>query len=340
MTIQDTDPGSKSAAEVEREVQHSRAEVERTLDQIQDRLSPGQMVDQAMNYFRDSGGSEVARNLGESVKQNPMPLALVAVGVAWMMMSSRQPDDRGRYLDDDVVGGEPEASPLYPAARAPLHTGTTASWRTDHDAGGDQDENDGSGAVDRARDAARAAREKASELVDRAREAASDVVEGAAAQADGLSGKAQESAASVRARALDAQARARRYGRRARHGVLETFYQQPLVLGAIGVAVGAAIGAALPPTETEDELIGDTGDRIKREADRTGREQLAKAQSAADAAASAALAEADRQGLRPDSAKAAADSVRSKVERVAEAATEAGEDQAEKDNLGGKRGVT
>ena len=60
-----TDPGSKSAAEIEREVRQSRAEVEQTLDAIQARLSPGQLLDQAVDYFREGRGGEFARNLGD-----------------------------------------------------------------------------------------------------------------------------------------------------------------------------------------------------------------------------------------------------------------------------------
>jgi hypothetical protein len=67
-----TDPGSKSAAEIEREVQQSRAEVEHTLDAIQARLSPGQLLDQAVGYFREGRGVEFARNLGDSITQNPI----------------------------------------------------------------------------------------------------------------------------------------------------------------------------------------------------------------------------------------------------------------------------
>jgi hypothetical protein len=340
-TSASTDPGSKSAAEVEREVRESRARVERTLDQIQDRLSPGQLVDQAMTYFRDSGGREFARNFGESVKQNPMPVALVAVGVAWMMMSGRRRyDDDGyegsAYWDEDLVGGEAEASPLYPAYD-PLY-GADSDLGADREVGGDDDH--GPGAFERAQDAARRARDKAEDLLERTRSAAGGTMEGAAARADALRGRARESVASARRGVRGARDRAGRYGRRARHGIVETFYEHPLVLGSIGVAVGAAIGAALPATRTEDQLMGETRDRLKRQAEEAGREQFAKARAAAGAAVDAAREEADRQGLTPEAAKAGAESMRGKVERVAEAAKEAATERAEQEGLASKRDVT
>ena len=44
------------------------------------------------------------------------------------------------------------------------------------------------------------------------------------------------------------------------------------MLGAFGLAVGAALGGALPPSETEDRLMGKTGDRLQRRAAEAGRE--------------------------------------------------------------------
>ena len=95
-----TNPGSKSSAEIEREVRQERAHVERTLDELQERLSPGQLIDQAANYLRGSGGADLMRNLGETVRRNPIPLALVGVGLAWMMLADRR-NGRGADWDED-----------------------------------------------------------------------------------------------------------------------------------------------------------------------------------------------------------------------------------------------
>lgn len=69
--------------------------------------------------------------------------------------------------------------------------------------------------------------------------------------------------------------------------------EQPLVVGAIGLALGAVIASAFPATRLETDLVGD--------ASATAKQKLsALSDSAADAAKramSAAAAEADRQGL-------------------------------------------
>jgi hypothetical protein len=283
-----TDPGSKSAAEIEREVQQSRVEVEQTLDAIQARLSPGQLLDQAVGYFREGRGVEFARNLGDSITQNPIPLALVGVGLAWIMLGGQRVghngdrpesshwDDDPDAFEDDHYTGQAEESMGY------LHT------EADLPGSGYGDQRAGLG--EDLRDRGRAAKDKLGEFGDQARDATARAREGVA-----------HAGARVARRAHDARARAGYYGRRARHGVLRTLDEQPLVLGAIGLAIGAALGAALPPSETEDRLMGEARDEALRRATKAGREQAEKARAAAGAVVQAAREEADKQGLMPES---------------------------------------
>ena len=88
----------KSAAELEREVEMQRNRVSDTIDEIQDRLSPGQIVDQLMSYTK-GGAGDFAQNMGKSMMANPL-----AGGAA-----RRQP----RLADD---GQEPDGRHRRPAA--------------------------------------------------------------------------------------------------------------------------------------------------------------------------------------------------------------------------------
>jgi ElaB/YqjD/DUF883 family membrane-anchored ribosome-binding protein len=55
---------------------------------------------------------------------------------------------------------------------------------------------------------------------------------------------------------------------------IENFVQeQPLIVGAVAVAVGAAIGAALPTTDYENRTLGDLRDRTIEKAREVGQEQ-------------------------------------------------------------------
>ncbi len=106
-----------------------------------------------------------------------------------------------------------------------------------------------SDAAERSREGFRAASEGVRQTASGAKEGMGRFARGAREQAVGMG-------AGVARQARRTGAQARRYGERAREGFLETLHRQPLVLGAVGLAIGAALGAALPPSRREDELHG------------------------------------------------------------------------------------
>ncbi|HEX2227536.1 MAG TPA: DUF3618 domain-containing protein, partial [Candidatus Binatia bacterium] len=61
---------------------------------------------------------------------------------------------------------------------------------------------------------------------------------------------------------------------RAREGFNSALEEQPLILGALGIALGAAIGAALPRTEQEDRLLGQASDATISRVKETGSESF------------------------------------------------------------------
>ena len=88
--------------EIERDIEATRAEMAETLDVIERKLAPGQLIDQAVDYLRAEGtGSRV----GEVIKRNPLPVVLIGVGLAWLALSElsgRPGDPRGpRTAADD-----------------------------------------------------------------------------------------------------------------------------------------------------------------------------------------------------------------------------------------------
>jgi hypothetical protein len=79
--------------------------------------------------------------------------------------------------------------------------------------------------------------------------------------------------------------------------------EQPLALGAIGVAIGAVLAAMAPRTQKEDELMGETRDRLMDQAKEAGKEKLEQAKEVANAAVGTATKEAENRGLKPQAAK-------------------------------------
>lgn len=73
---------------------------------------------------------------------------------------------------------------------------------------------------------------------------------------------------------------ARHGAQRANEGFHRMLDENPMAIGAMGIAVGALLGALLPSTRKEDELMGQASDRLKDEARhlaREGRDQVAAA---------------------------------------------------------------
>src|SRR3569833_806481 len=82
--------------EIENDIERTRAEVSSTIDAIQSRLTPGQMMDQAFAYARTSLPADFGANLGNTVRDNPVPVALIGVGIGWLMMLGQNSDGRAR----------------------------------------------------------------------------------------------------------------------------------------------------------------------------------------------------------------------------------------------------
>ena len=94
-----TDPGDRSVTELEREVDRERERVSATIDELKWRASVGNIVDQLVKAVGENGG-EVSRNLGRSLRDNPLAALLTGVGLAWLMAGSGRPREQGRDWDD------------------------------------------------------------------------------------------------------------------------------------------------------------------------------------------------------------------------------------------------
>ncbi|HYD99934.1 MAG TPA: DUF3618 domain-containing protein [Alphaproteobacteria bacterium] len=86
---------NRSPDEIEAEIARRRAAMSETLEAISRKLSPGQIMDEALGYVRTNGGTEFAQNLATSAKNNPIPVALVGIGIAWLMLGG---GGQPRYL--------------------------------------------------------------------------------------------------------------------------------------------------------------------------------------------------------------------------------------------------
>jgi len=74
--------------QLEQEAEVTRWRLSQTLEELRGRMTPGQAVDQLLDYTRNGPAGEFVRNLGREVRENPMPLMLIGIGIAWLMIAS------------------------------------------------------------------------------------------------------------------------------------------------------------------------------------------------------------------------------------------------------------
>ncbi len=204
----------KDPAELEREIDQKRAEIGNIVHALENKLSPGELIDTALGYVK-GGGREFFGNLSNTVKANPVPTLLTSVGLIWLMAGqNRQPHSN-------------VTTTHYSAGSTGPSMGEKISAKTE----GLKQQGAG-------------LKEKASQMTH----------------------NVADSLGNARSRASDSsrQASTRLKGgaERARGGFNQLLQEQPLALGAIGIALGALIAAAVPPSRREDEMLGEASDRM------------------------------------------------------------------------------
>jgi hypothetical protein len=113
-------PGASSDPEqLERSADQIRADLDRTLDALERKLSPSQLLDRSLEYLREHSG-ELTRSVGEAVRRNPVPVVLAVAGIGWLVASSlrsRSPID-DELADDELDDDEDDLYVEAPSADA------------------------------------------------------------------------------------------------------------------------------------------------------------------------------------------------------------------------------
>lgn len=112
-----TDARIRSPEEWEREIERTRADIDRTLAALQYRLSRAALIDRVLRTTRDEGGAFVA-GIGRTVRDNPIPALVLGAGLAWLVTASRGPNGARRQIHTG------------PAHRADPHRSPTVSTVT------------------------------------------------------------------------------------------------------------------------------------------------------------------------------------------------------------------
>lgn len=280
---------AQQSEQLERQADHVRSQLEGTIEELRGRLSPGQFVDQLMDYTRNGAAMEFARNLGRDIRKNPLPVVLLWTGFAWLMMKSGNETSMAHSADDSrkegnrvSVGLQDKITEAGEGLRKRAQTAADTAASTAESIG------------ERAKTAATGSADLAAEMKSQASDAMSQAGEKAAwmkgkaaANLHSAADKAGETAQIAKEKAGSLGRSATESGRK----FLQFCQDQPLVLAGLGVATGAIIGGLFPATGTEDRLMGQASDQMKQ----AGADQFEKVKgTATETIASAAQKVSDQ----------------------------------------------
>jgi hypothetical protein len=189
-------------------------------------------------------GTDFANTIGGAVRDNPLPAALIGMGLVWLL-----------------TGGKSPMKAAFSAAGDGLST-------------------------------------LGAQMTEGVRSAGGAVTDTAASAVEGV--RARASVGNMRSTV---------------GGLLQ---RQPLLLGAIGLAIGAGVGASLPISDIETEYLGDASAEFQAKARAVANEQRERASDVATGVKTAIAEEVRVEGLTPDKLKLTASEVEQRIKNLAD----------------------
>jgi ElaB/YqjD/DUF883 family membrane-anchored ribosome-binding protein len=236
---------ANDTAEIKSEIERTRVEMSETLGEIQERLRPDHLIQQAKDSVTEAASGKVrnmmhsagetatrvadqtryaGRSVADYASAHPLQMAVIAGGLTWWLLRSRG----DRYATD------------------------YSEYNSDYD-------------TELAYGAEPTLRDRAGDYVSTARETVGEYAESARTGA-------RRAAARVRETASNASIRAQRTWQRTSTSVDDWVHDYPMAAGALAVAVGAAIGLSVPSSDWEDRTLGERRDRAMEAARSKARE--------------------------------------------------------------------
>jgi hypothetical protein len=233
-------------------------------------------------------------DLNGAIRENPLAAGLIGMGVAWMLFG-------GSKMPGLVPGAIKSAA---------TNVGSVASAAGSAVAGGI------SGAGSRIAGVARQVQGTVSDATaDAAASVSATDIPGIVPDMENAFTKA---AGGVREALADTATRGREYGSAIQSRLADGLERQPLLLGAIGLAIGAGIASTFASTKLENEVMGAQGANARDAFQGFVSDTRKRAEQVIDTVKD----EAQKQGLTTDAAKQAASGIAEKIKGVAGAARE------------------
>ena len=299
---------TSNPARIERDLDATRSRLGTHLNELQDRLSPGQVLDDLMGYFRGSEGAAFGQNLVANVRANPMPAAITGIGLAWLMASNPRTgsvaplssstglhhygrDDhaatitRVRDAEQRLMRQTGEADHAY-TARLDAARGEAIGL-----ARHTQETTESFGA--RVRDALASVERAVSEVAHDARDQAAGAMGAASNALSSLGSSVQGAAQGAAGYAGSAISSSGQAG----SNMIAALAESPVLLGALGLAAGALLGALVPQSDQEEAALGGIAKQARDTATNLANQGLEGGKHVAQAVADKARESATGHGL-------------------------------------------
>jgi len=283
---------------IHEDIAHTRADMGRTIDAIQERLSPQRLVSEAKETVKDTvreaaetvthtvkeatvgrvqdmattmrdSATNASNSVIETIRQNPIPAAMAGLGLGWLFYQAQQRPVQTRRVYPYGMGRSP-----YPYSFSDQPTNGTPRTAYAPTYPSDQP-----GFGDRVGDATQQVREKVGDLTGQVGDRVGQLGEQVQERAEDFSGRVQSSAGQTR------------------DWFGDMMRENPLVLGLAAIAVGAAVGFAVKETPQENRLLGEAHDNLLHKAQDVAQDTTQKVQQVAKRATETAKDEAQHQGL-------------------------------------------
>ena len=79
---------SRQTEQLESEAEQVRAELASSLDALRDKLTPREIVDEALDYARETRVGQLTRRLSRDFQENTLPAILLFTAIAWVCMAA------------------------------------------------------------------------------------------------------------------------------------------------------------------------------------------------------------------------------------------------------------
>jgi uncharacterized protein YjbJ (UPF0337 family) len=278
--VPENQPGYREAntAFLRAEIRETRDRMSETLDELGDRLNPTRLKMQVKENIREATVGRVenmARNARDRVtesghgivgriRENPIPAAMVGIGLGWLIFGGRQREDRTLWERSHVNAGDQwDGNTGYVGD---LSATTPRLMQDDANGGMGSTISEEPGVVDRVKERvtgigetvrdttggiAHVATERVSDVREKVGEVAGDVGERVSGVADRARYFAHNVSDSTRDRVSGLADR------------LDPVHaENPLAIGVVAMAVGLAAGLAIPESRRERQMMGPYRDQL------------------------------------------------------------------------------